>query len=437
MRKKVWAIWLSLTLLSLVAWPVYAQGAIRVVDQSIESQFRDNITAHISAQGQVTITKVEFFYRVVGQLATSRNVAEFEPGTTVEAQFSIDQTSIYFPPGTEIEYWWKFTDANDNILKTEKQTYLYLDNRHDFKNLSNDRLTLYWYRGGDDFGQALFDQANKALDQLEANVGVSVQRPIKIFIYGSHTDLLDAIAVGAQEWTGGQAFTDDGVVVLGIAPGDLKWGLRATTHELTHLVIHQATDNPYGDLPRWLDEGLAVYNEDPNRLDSQFRSSFERAVKENSLMTLQTLSSSFPADPRAANLAYGESGAVVKFVVDTYGSAAMKNLLDIFSEGELYDKALEQALGVDTRGLDNAWRASLGLPPLITEVQPAKHAVPAVAPATDEAPSTPEAQRPATTPSPNEPPSTSEGATLPCLSGALPLLALGAVVIAKRKKRLV
>ncbi len=354
----VFGILLGITVIAL------AQNGLQVLEQSIQSEFRDYITAHLRAESPDKITQVEFFYRVVGQMATSRNVADFEPGTVVEAEYTIDQSATYFPPGTELEYWWKLTDSNGNTLKTERQRYLYLDNRHQFKTLSNNRITLYWYKGDDDFGQTLFDQANKALDQLEKNVGVALEDPVKIFIYGSHNDLMDAISVGAQEWTGGQAFTDYGVVMMGVSPGNLDWGLKATTHELTHLVIHQATDNPYGDLPRWLDEGLAVYNEDPNRLDSQFRYSFEEAVDSGSLMTLQTLSSSFPANSNAANLAYGESGAVVKFIIDTYGTEAMAHLLDIFSEGSLYDDALKEALGVDTKGLDNVWRDSLGLPPI-------------------------------------------------------------------------
>jgi hypothetical protein len=141
----------------------------------------------------------------------------------------------------------------------------------------------------------------------------------------------------------------------------LEWGLGATTHEISHLVIHQAPKNPFGDLPRWLDEGIAVYHENQDELDDDFRMIFEQAVKQNKLMTLRTLSSPFPSDPLLANLAYGQSGAVVKFIVDHYGREAMANLLDIFAEGALYDEALQQALGVDTDGLDNAFRASLGM----------------------------------------------------------------------------
>jgi len=435
MQKKIYLLVGVLgTLLALLV-SVSAQGEMQVLDQSIKSEFRDHITAHLNAEGSNEITQVEFFYRVAGRKATARSVADFEAGTTVEAEYSIDQTSIYFPPGTELEYWWKITDANGETLKTDQETYLYLDNRHDFNTLSNDRITLYWYRGDDDFGQDLFDQANKGLDQLEENVGVSIEQPLKIFIYGSHDDLMDAISVGAQEWTGGQAFTDQGVVVMGVSPSNLDWGLKATTHELTHLVIHQATDNPYGDLPRWLDEGLAVYNEDPERLDSQFRTSFEKAVASDSLMTLQTLSSSFPADSHAANLAYGESGAVVKFIIDAYGTESMMHLLEIFSEGALYDDALEEALGVDTRELDNAWRASLNLSPLAdtqTEIAPVAETAPQPEPE-------PVGEQSALTPEPaaapqNETEPETQKPELPCLPGLLPIVMLSVILFGRRKK---
>lgn len=422
--------------------PVLAQDPIEVLGHRIESEFRDHITAYISVRGSAEITNAEFFYRIAGQQATSKNVAEFEPGNEIETQVSIDQTAIYFPPGAELEYWWKITDADDNVLKTDKELYVHLDNRHPFETLSNERVTLYWYEGDEDFGQALFDQANKGLDQLEENVGVTIEDPVKIFIYGNHDDLMNAIAVGAQEWTGGQAFTEFGVVVMGVSPFNLSWGLKATTHELTHLIIHQATDNPYGDLPRWLDEGLAVYNEDPSRLDAQFRDSFEAAANADALMTLQTLSSTFPADSQEANLAYGESGAVVKFIIDTYGSDAMSRLLDIFSEGALYDKALEEALGVDTRGLDNAWRDSLGLPPLSViepEAQPIIQADEELKPVSESKPelvaTTIPAEEPKAQPTQNE--SAAPQGKFPCLAGWIPLVAVGLMVGGRNRNRLI
>lgn len=355
-----------LSLLLFNAGPLAAQEAIQVTDQNWEAGFRDHVTFTLSAESSSEIVEVDLFYKIVGELATSRNEAEFTPGNTISAEFTLDQTdpSNYFPPGAELEYWWRITDAEGNELKTERESLLYLDNRYEWKTLENERVSLYWYEGDESFGQSLFERANEALDTLETDIGIKLEDPIKIFIYSNHQDLLSALSTTAQEWTGGVAFTTYGVVVLGISPGQLDWGLNAMTHEMSHLVIHQATDNPFSGLPRWLDEGIAVYNENRDELDDDFRSIFEQAVDRDQLMTLRTLSSPFPADPLQANLAYGQSGAVVKFMVDTYGADSMAELLAIFGEGALYDEALEQAIGLNTDELDNAFRVNLGLSPL-------------------------------------------------------------------------
>jgi hypothetical protein len=435
-------------LLAIPAGTAQAEDAIKVSNQTWDAHFRDYLTFTLQAESTAQIVQANLYYQIVGQVATSRNDADFTPGKSIEAKFTLDQTKPenYLPPGTELHYWWKIVDASGNELKTEKGTLLYLDDRYSWQKLDNKRLTLYWYDGGNSFGQALFDRANQALDTLETDIGITIDNPIKIFIYANHNDLLGAISTAAQDWTGGQAFTDYGVVVIGVQSNQLDWGLNATTHEMTHLVIHQATNNSFTDLPHWLDEGIAVYNERQDKLVDDFRPVFEQAVKNNELMSLRTLSSPFPSDPYQANLAYGESGAVVKFIVDTYGPEAMGKLLHIFSEGALYDEALQQALGVNMDGLDNAFRASLGLPPLPgTEgsqisAQPAavsqedkmiavtEAAVSQEAAVNNPAPSSP----PVEAPVPAADQSQSQSSSLPCLAGILPLLGVGLVLTSRR-----
>ncbi len=418
----------------MVIWGLFAlnteaQEAIRITKTNLETNFREHLTFTLSAEGSADIVKAELFYQIVGQVASARNEAEFTPGKTIQAKFRFDQTdpTNYMPPGTELEYWWKLSDANGKTLKTDKQKLLYLDNRHEWQTLESKRLTLYWYDGSADFGKRLFDRANLALDTLESDVGVTVEHPIRIFIYGDHQDLLDAVSTAAKDWTGGQAFADFGVVVIGISTDQLDWGLKAMTHELSHLVIHQATNNTYGgQLPTWLDEGIAVYNENKKELDEDFRSILDTAVKKNELMSLRSLASPFPTDSMKANLAYGESGAVVKFIIDTYGTAAMAKLLKIFAEGALPDEALQQALGVDMVGLDNAWRTSLGLPPL-----------PGTTPPASSPKATPEKITPPETPTIVPAPAQKRNplASLPCCGGLLPLLGLGWVAGLAMKRR--
>lgn len=425
--------WRFISLLTLIfsvflVIPLYADTdfVVNVQESRIESDFGDHITAYLEVESDREIVEVEFFYRALTNRTpvSKRNVPEFEPGTQVTASYSIDQQSNYFPPGTELEYWWRFTDADGNRVKTDSDVFLHMDNRYEFRSLSNERISLYWYHGSDNFGETIFNRANDALNQLETDFGAGLDRPVRAFIYNGARELRDALGPGSNEWTGGVAYSDYGVIAIGITPNNLDWGLRATTHELAHLVIHQVTANPYGDIPRWLDEGLAVYSESPGRLESQFRMTLDSAIAGNDVMTLQTLSSSFPADARAANLAYAQSGAVVMHIIDTYGKEGIADLLDIFSEGALYDQALEDALGVDTQALDAEWRESVGLPALPntrTDLAPAPEVESPAEAQPESLPATPEPQI-------NDAPQTSsepQALPLPCLSSSLPLMLLG------------
>ena len=351
-------------LMTAFSVPAAAQDTgIWVVDEKVDAVFRDHITFEVSLGSDQLIENVSLLYKVesIGLSVTSRGDAEFDPGTAVTARFTIDQEKDYLPPGSVLEYWWKIEDTAGSTLTTDHQTFTYLDERREWQSLTNARLSLFWYKGDEDFGQSLFDRANETLDQIELEAGVQVEMPIKIFIYGSHSDLMNAIDVGAQEWTGGLAFTEQGVIVLGVAARDLDFALVALPHELTHLVIHQATDNPFGGLPTWLDEGLAVYMS--GEIDASWRGYRElvrRQVKNNELISLQTLSSSFPSDPDEAMQSYAQSGLVVEYIIDQFGTEAMSDLLGIFAEGSTYDDALTQALNLDTWGLDNAWRENIG-----------------------------------------------------------------------------
>jgi hypothetical protein len=358
---------LLLMLFSIPLSSALAQGGITVVTDEYETVFGETITFRVAAESESEIIDIRLYYQVGGFPATSRAEPEFEPGQTAEAEHEWDLVLNYTPPGSEIAYWWKIEDAAGNELETEPVSFTYEDERYDWRELSSERILLYWYRGEDDFGQALFDRGLEALDQLKEDTGVTVEKAVKIFIYGSHSDLLGALDQGAREWTGGRAFTDQGIVLIGVSPSNLEWGKRATVHELTHVVVHQVTDTPLGGLPTWLDEGLAMYAE--GDLEPVYVAELNEAIESNTLISVRSLSSSFSADSDLAGLSYAESYSLVEFILDQYGEEKMTELIDIFTEGAYYDDALREALGLDTGGLEDEWRAWLGAPPRPTSVE--------------------------------------------------------------------
>jgi hypothetical protein len=193
----------------------------------------------------------------------------------------------------------------------------------------------------------------QALARLANDTGARLMKPVKVYIYASPRDLQGSM-IFPQEWTGGVAFTRYGIIAIGISPNALDWGSRAITHELTHLVIHQMTFNPYGDLPVWLNEGLAMYNEGP--LEPVLVSLLGQAVAEGSLISVRSLASPFSTDAAKAVLSYAQSHSLVEFLLSSYGQDKMFELLNSFRQGSSYDGALEKVYGFDMDGLNTLWR---------------------------------------------------------------------------------
>ena len=351
----------------LAAVPAFADNAITVNSNTFTNSFPDHFTFKLGAQSTANISQVALLVQV-GQCVSNRYIPDFTPGTSVQATYTWDLKQNYMPPGVAGQYWWALQDSAGNTLETPKQPFRVDDPNHQWQKLSNDQLAVYWYSGGQSFGQAIFDRGVKAIDFLQQDFNVKLDQQVQAFIYGSHSDLLQALSVGAQEWTGGQDFPEYSIVLIDIEPSNLDWGLGATAHELTHQVVHRAITNGCStlgnlSLPPLMDEGLAVYNENPGSPDPQFEPGLKRAIQDNTLIPLRTLTSAFPSDPQAANLSYGESWSFVDFLIRHYGKAKLGQFLQAVKQGGTIDDLMQQVYGLNLDELEVEWRKDIGAQP--------------------------------------------------------------------------
>jgi hypothetical protein len=152
------------------------------------------------------------------------------------------------------------------------------------------------------------------------------------------------------------------MVSADIASGDI------TRHEVTHIVVRQAVNGPFG-VPDWLNEGTAVYSQ-IQPLGGQ-QSALDLAIETGQVISVRSLSSaSSGAIASRVSLFYGQSFALVDFLIETYGEQKFAELFAAFREGNTTAGALEQVYGFDQDGLENEWRASVGLPPRSVQTQP-------------------------------------------------------------------
>lgn len=363
MKKKIISfIAIALMLVLLIPGAAHAGGGLTVIDSSTEVIFPTGIAFNISAQSDTNITDIRLHY-TVDRMKHAKIISEiyisFTPAKSIATQWVMDMRKTGgMPPGTNLNYWWTLTDAGGNKLETTPSAAHIEDGRYTWQSLKEGMVTLYWYKGDAAFGGELMDATRQALGRLSENTGAELKNPVSIYIYASATDLQGSM-IFPQEWTGGVAFTQYGIIAIGIATdsSSIEWGKGAISHELTHLVVHQVIFNPYNEIPTWLNEGLAMYSE--GALDYNFTSALSAAEKNNTRISVRSLTSPFSAYTDQSILAYAESYEIVAYLISEYGRDKMLELLNVFGQGSGYDEAFKKVYGFDMDGLNVLWQASL------------------------------------------------------------------------------
>lgn len=363
---------LMLALLLLAATPVAVIRAQETVEEAapaalpglavVENQavaaFPDGITFSLAADTDDPIADVELLYRAPGLDTHSVELPRFDIGTTtLDIDQTVDLRAGDLPPGIDVQYRWRVTEADGDIIETPEQTVLWTDTRYDWTPLSGDHVTVYTYDGDPAFQQEILDAAERTIDNLSGAYGVTPEQPIRVWSYTNKDDLYGALAPNSEPWIAGAAYPGLHLIMAILPPGDREEMERVVPHEISHQVLHQATDNPFNSPPQWLDEGLATYWQESGR--DSFYAYALRQAQEGNIPPLRTLNGNFPYDREGAMGAYAMSLTAVIYILDTYGDEGMSRLIAAFPEGVTYEDAIEQSLGITFDELDQQWREDL------------------------------------------------------------------------------
>ena len=357
--KKLGLVFISLILItSILGIPaVYAQAGPVVVTSAAKVDFPLNLNFSLSAKSSADIVDIRLRYSVEQESyadVISEAFVTVTPAQSVDVTWSLDMRRIGgLPPGTTVHYWWVIRDSAGEKLETSPASVTFADNRHNWDELTESLITIYWYNGGTKFAAEVMSAAQESLTKLNSDTGAKLTEPLKIYVYASTQDMLNAL-IFPYEWTGAVTFPPYNIIVIGLEPEYIDWGKSTIAHELTHVAVHQVTANPYSYLPTWLDEGLAMYSE--GLIDVSISTALMKAVKANSLISIRSLASPFSALSDLAILSYAESFSIVDYLISTYGQEKMLELLTVFSHGSNYDDALNTVYGFNIDGLNTLWR---------------------------------------------------------------------------------
>ena len=357
--------WTSPTTLSATAAPIPIiaprQADFEMSVSNVSLQLPDSISFHLRGRGErpIQLVDVEFGSDVIFSCASSsyqsaRIKLEGGKDVSVTKEWDMRRTGS-IPPGAVVWWRWRVVDDIGQEFRSPRQEVIYNDERFDWQMHTSDNITFYWYAGGNGFGRRLADSVRDGLANLQLDSELSA--PVKAFVYESTEDLRSAVLF-SQAWTGGLAFTSHNILLITVDPTEFDTHIPGMIHELAHLLVSELTFNCFGDLPTWLEEGLAMYAE--GDLTDHQRISLEDAIASDDLISLRSLNSSFPTDHSGAHLSYVQSWSLVNYLITVYGWPKMQRLLDVFAEGATYEQAIKKVYRMDLDGLQAAWLKSLG-----------------------------------------------------------------------------
>ena len=199
---------------------------------------------------------------------------------------------------------------------------------------------------------------DKAVETFEAKYGFRLPRPVQVEVYPDHEDFavrtLGMPGLGALGVAFGHVVAMDSPSAR--PPGSFHWG-STLWHELNHVFVIEGTRRR---APRWIAEGLAVYEESlagPGWGDRLTPEIIE-AIREDKLLPIVRLDRGFvrPDYPAQVPVSYFQAGAVCEMIARDWGFPALIGLLRGYAARRSTAEILESELKLTPETFDARFR---------------------------------------------------------------------------------
>ena len=183
--------------------------------------------------------------------------------------------------------------------------------------------------------------------------------PIRIEVYRSHADFsvrtVGLAGLGALGVSFGTTLAFDSPAAKDAGP--FNWG-STIWHELAHTFTLGSTNHR---IPRWLSEGLSVYEEHRAHPGWGFDAtvSFLDAFRKGKLVPVSRMNDGFmhPAFPQQVMYSYYEASLVCDLIARDYGEGAILRMLQAYKEGQTTDQVFRSVLKTDLAAFDRKFTA--------------------------------------------------------------------------------
>ncbi len=209
------------------------------------------------------------------------------------------------------------------------------------------------------FSIYLRDLSERAYATFQQRYQFTPPPPIRIEVYKSHADFsvrtVGLAGLGALGVSFGTTLAFDSPAAKDAGP--FNWG-STVWHELAHTFTLGLTEQ---HVPRWLSEGLSVYEEHHARpgWGSNVSVEFLDAFTAGKLVPVSRMNDGFmrPAYPEQVILSYHQASVVCDLIARDYGEKALLQMLLEYKAGHTTAEVFQKVFGMDLKAFDKKFDA--------------------------------------------------------------------------------
>ncbi|MFH1640635.1 MAG: hypothetical protein ABIA66_01590 [Candidatus Omnitrophota bacterium] len=256
----------------------------------------------------------------------------------------------------------------------------------DWQDKNGEHFIVYFYRNQDnDFIKELLQKAETYYRKIAVDLGYPRysefwlwDKRVKIYIYPDHDSFIKA--TGQPQWSQGMAdYKNKRIISYVWSKGFVE---SLLPHEMAHLIFRDFVGFK-GEVPLWLDEGVAQWEEDLRR--REMKQMVNKLYEEDSLLSLNDMLSLditkiedkgrvyirptrtkneepgvlFISGNNLIRTFYLQSFGLVGFLIEKYGSESFANFCRQLRDGKSLEEALKFAYPTYVRSipeLEDRWR---------------------------------------------------------------------------------
>lgn len=223
--------------------------------------------------------------------------------------------------------------------------------------LNHGEVTLYCHKEDLYHGELIFEMLSKSLPKMMSTLQMETLEEIRIVLAPNEQYFHKLTGGAIPEWGVGAASKTDRIIYL-ISPRNGPSHARVEQvlmHEMTHILLGIYLNDR--ELPRWFDEGLAMWISKDARFWDQIR--FSRALITGQAVPLDAIDEVLKFRKDKAALAYWESQSAVQYIEDQFGYETIPALLRAVNYSKNWNEAFKSVMQISEASFQDQWMLAM------------------------------------------------------------------------------